>query len=531
MSIDRRAFGLGAVAAVSVAAGAAAAQGASAPEAVVRQGRLRGFRRNGAEIFLGIPYGADTSGPRRFLPPQPPPSWSGVRDATRLGQRAPQLGAPIYAANPIAQYMAGGRADELLALKEPMGEDCLVLNVLTPRADDRGRPVMVYMHGGGFTSGSGAVHTLGDRFVTEEDVVLVTLNHRLSLLGYLYLGDLSPSYAVGNPGLLDLVAALRWVRDNIAAFGGDPHKVTIFGESGGGAKVSYMLGMPQAKGLFRAAIIQSAGIVSPAARAEGAVAARGVLKGLSLEPADLAGLQAAPAAQLLAQDKTGGMVRPVVDGRTLTQGPWDQGAPATAAGVPVIVGSCADEATLFVGLKDPSLFKLDWPDVASKLAVTARKDTAAFAPAIAAYRRAYPDESASDIFFRMASVAVLGWNARMIADAKAAQKPPVFLYRMEYDTGIPPGLRAFHTCELPLANRMVWQPKAEGLSRQIAGAWAAFARSGRDPNHSGLPRWEPYRGGTLGPIMLFDLETRAGADPAAEAETLLRTAMGAPTLG
>lgn len=529
--MDRRRFGTGVLAAaVSVAAGASAAA-SGAPEARTRQGRVRGFRRNGAEIFLGIPYGADTSGVRRFLPPAPPPSWSGVRDATRLGQRAPQLGAPIYAANPIAQYMSGGRAEELLALKEPMGEDCLVVNVLTPGADRRSRPVMVYMHGGGFTGGSGAVHTLGDRFVVEEDVVLVTLNHRLSLLGYLYLGDLSPMFAAGNPGLLDLVAALKWVRDNIAAFGGDPHKVTIFGESGGGAKVSYMMGMPQAKGLFRAAIIQSAGIVAPATRNEGADAARGILKGLSIEAGDLAALQTLPAARLLAQDKTGGMVRPVLDGRTLTAAPWDHGAPAAAAEVPVIVGSCADEATLFVGLKDPSLFRLNWPEVAPKLAATTKKDEAAFNPALAAYRRIYPQASASDIFFRMASVAVLGWNARMIAEAKAAQTPPVYVYRMEYDTGIAPGLRAFHTCELPLANRLVWQPKAEELSRQIAGAWAAFARTGRDPNHAGLPHWAPYRAAAEGPIMLFDLQSRAGADPAAEAETLLRAALGAPTLG
>lgn len=528
--MDRRSFGASAIAAaVSVASGASAAT-AGAPEAATQQGRVRGFRRNGAEIFLGLPYGADTSGARRFLPPAPPSAWSGMRDATRLGQRASQLGGPIYADNPIAQYMAGGRAEELLALKEPMGEDCLVLNVLTPQADNRGRPVLVYMHGGGFTGGSGAVHTLGDRFVAEEDVVLVTVNHRLSLLGFLYLGDLDPQYAAGNVGLLDLVAALRWVRDNIAGFGGDPHKVTIFGESGGGAKVSYMLGMPQARGLFRAAIIQSAGIVSPASRSDGADAARAALAGLSIEPRQVAKLRDVPAVQLLAQDKTGGFVRPVIDGKTLSGGPWDHGAPVTAADVPLIVGSCADEATLFLGLRDQSLFKLDWPELAPKLAAATKKDEAALTPAIAAYRETYPSESASDIFFRMASIPVLGWNARMIAEAKAVQHPPVYLYRMEYDTGIPPGLRAFHTCELPLANRLVWQPKAEGLSKQIAGAWAAFARTGGDPNHAGLPRWERYRRGEFGPLMRFNLETRAGQDPAARAETVLRAALGAPTL-
>ncbi|HET9161721.1 MAG TPA: carboxylesterase family protein, partial [Caulobacteraceae bacterium] len=193
MKLDRREVGLaGAAGLMSIAAGAHAAETKGAPEAVTRQGRVRGFRRNGAELFLGLPYGADTSGERRFMPPSPPAKWSGVRDATRLGQRAPQASGAIYDNNPIAQYMTGGRAEEIRAFDEPMGEDCLVLNVLTPAADKRGRPVMVYMHGGGFDSGSGAVHTLGDRFVVEEDVVLVTVNHRLSLLGYLYLGDISP---------------------------------------------------------------------------------------------------------------------------------------------------------------------------------------------------------------------------------------------------------------------------------------------------------------------------------------------------
>jgi para-nitrobenzyl esterase len=390
---------------------------------------------------------------------------------------------------------------------------------------------MVYMHGGGFTSGSGAVHTLSDRFVAEEDVVLVTVNHRLSLLGYLYLGDLSPNYERGNPGLLDLVASLQWVQDNIANFGGDPHKVTLFGESGGGAKVSYMLAMPQARGLFRAAIIQSAGLVSPTSRKEGAETARSVLRQLSLEPNQIARLQNLPAAQLLAQDKSGGMVKPVVDGHTITAGPWDDGAPSISAHIPLIVGSCADEATLFLGFRDQSLFNLDWVQVAPKLAAATKMSEAALSPAIAAYRETFPAAGPSDIFFRMASVAVLGWNARMIAEAKAAQKAPVYVYRMEYDTGLPPGLRAFHTCELPLSTRLVWQPKAEDLSKQIAGAWAGFARTGRDPNHAGLPRWESYRPSEVGPIMRFDLRSQAGPDPAARAETVLRQTLGSPTFG
>lgn len=524
--MDRRSFSITAIAtAFGAATGASAAT--NGPEAQTRYGRVRGFRRNGAEIFLGLPYGADTSGARRFLPPEPPQSWSDVRDATKLGQRAPQFGPPIYKDPRIGEYMSGGRAGELITLDEPMGEDCLVLNVLTPRADRKGRAVMVYMHGGGFGFGSGSTHTLGDRFVAEEDVVLVTVNHRLSMLGFLHLGDVDPRYAAGNPGLLDLVAALQWVRDNIVNFGGDPGKVTIFGESGGGAKVGYMMAMPQAKGLFRAAIIQSAGLVSPSPRAKGDEVARGVLRRLSIEPGQLDKLRTLTPTQLMAQDRGG--IGPVADGQTLQDGPWDAGAPAIAGDVPLIVGACADEATLFLGPRDQSLYKLDWPEVAPKLAAATKATEAALTPAIAAYRKVFPSASASDIFFRMASIAFLGWNARKIADAKAAQPAPVYLYRIDYDTGLPPGLRAFHTCELPLANRMVLQPRAEELSRQIAGAWAGFARTGGNPNHTGLPRWERYRGDDTGPIMIFDVKTRGGQDPTAGAEAMLRAALGAPT--
>jgi para-nitrobenzyl esterase len=411
-----------------------------------------------------------------------------------------------------------------------MGEDCLVLNVLTPRADKGGRPVMVYLHGGGFDSGSGAVHTLGDRFVVEEDVVLVTVNHRLSLLGYLYLGEVSARFAQGNVGLLDLVAALRWVRDNIAQFGGDPGKVTIFGESGGGAKVSYMLSMPQAQGLFRAAIIQSAGLTSPMGRQDGTEVAKALLQKVGINATDVAHLQNMPATELLKQAPGGSRIMPVLDSQTVLRGPWENGPPSSASSVPIIVGTCADEATLFLGLPEPKLFSIDWPDVAPRLGTLAKKPADTFTTAIAAYRRAYPAASATDVFFRMASISFLGWNGRSIADAKATQPPPVYLYRMEYDTGIPPGLRAFHTCELPLANRMVWQPKAETLSKQIAGAWAAFARTGGNPNHIGMPQWVRYQPGAAGSVMLFDLQTRVGPDPSFEPETLLRNALGVPSL-
>lgn len=529
--LNRRAFGAGLSGLALVAAGSAQAQrDAAAPTAVTLQGRVRGFRRNGADIFLGLPYGASTAGSRRFLPPAPPSAWSGVRDATRLGQRAPQPGRPLYMDAQIGEYMAGGRAKELIALAEPMGEDCLVLNVLTPKVDKAGRAVMVYFHGGGFTAGSGAVHTLGDRFVAEEDVVLVTVNHRLSTFGFLYLGEMSPRYAQGNPGLLDLVAALGWVKANIAAFGGDPAKVTIFGESGGGAKVGYLMAMPQARGLFRAAVIQSASPSTPATAATGAETARSLMTRLGVG-SDLDKLQALPMQAFLTAPPppaNGGSVPPgpgpVNDGQTLTGPAWPA-ATKISAGAPLLVGYCKDESTLFQGGADKSLFTVDWPSVPAKMAAFTHKPETAFGPALAAYRETYPQDTAPEICFRMLSIFGLGRGGRQIADM-ATTGAPVYYYRMEYDTGIAPGLRAFHTCELPLVNRMVAQPRAEGLSKQMAGAWAAFARTGGDPNHAGLPRWERYRSDG-GPIMIFGDNTRCGPDPEARAQALLRQVLDA----
>jgi para-nitrobenzyl esterase len=217
---------------------------------------------------------------------------------------------------------------------------------------------------------------------------------------------------------------------------------------------------------------------------------------------------------------------PTADGHTLTADMWANGAPTTAADIPLIVGNTAQEATLLTGLFHPKMFAIaDFPTALSGLAAQTGKPAETLAPAMSAYRAVYPKESADDIYWRMLSIAGIGRHGRLVADAKAKQAPPVYYYRTEYDTELPPGLRAFHTCEMPLAMRLVLQPRAEGLSRQLAGAWAAFARTGRDPNHPGLPHWGRYRPGGQGPIMLFDLNTWAGRDPEEDAQQMLRAAL------
>lgn len=500
------------------------------PTVQTASGRVCGFTRNGAEVFLGIPYGASTAGTRRFLPPEQVAPWSGVRDATKLGQRAPQAQPPFYAHPVLGPYLSGGREGELAAMREPMGEDCLVLNVLTPGVGDSKRPVLFYVHGGRFTSGSGAILTLADRFVVEQDVVLVTVNHRLGALGFMYLGGLSDRYLTGNPGMLDLIAALQWVQENIGAFGGDASKVTLFGESGGGAKIALLAGMPRAEGLFRAAIIESGFMPRPVALAPAIDEAGETLKKCGVADGDLDALQRVSLPDILKADDPNRF--PVADGVTLRENPWAT-APTTAAKLSMIVGYCASEETIFLlsgvpGLAsaDLSAFSVHWDSVGQKLSERLSCPVDRLKSVIAAYRAAYPKEGATDVFFRVASDAQLGRQMVQLAELKAHQEPPVYFYRMEYDTGIPPGLRAFHTSELPLAVQLVQQPSATELSRQLSGAWAAFARSG-DPNHVGLPQWSPFNR-TPREIMVFDRTSRCGPDPQASARKLLFEILDSP---
>lgn len=514
--LTRRGTVAGVLAAAASAHAWTARAQSQAPEVQIAQGRLRGFVRNGAEIFMGVPYGADTSGARRFLPPGPAPTWAGTRDATRPGQRAPQVVGPpppLF----FQQYFTGGRQAELDALPEPMGEDCLVVNVVTPRADRQRRPVLFYIHGGGFTTGSGRTMTLGDKFVVEEDVVLVTVNHRLGALGFMYLGGISDKYAEGNPGMLDLAAALRWVRDNIDAFGGDPSKVTIYGESGGGVKVALLMAMPQVEGLFRAAIVESGLFPEPRAPDVTTAASRAFMQRIGAS--DIDALLRLPFEQLVGPQTPGSF--PTADGRTLQASPWAQ-APATAARLPLIIGYCKDELTLF-SFADPTMFAVEWNAVAAKLAITTGLSEAALTPVVAAYRQTFPNDSAPDALFRIGADATFGRAMLAMAERKAAQAPPVYFYRMEFDTDYAPGLRALHTAELPMTVGLNFRPQSAQLSRQISGAWAAFARTG-DPNHAGLPHWPRFDAGDRA-CMIFDETSHAGVDPQARARDVLFAAL------
>ncbi|MHB1356187.1 MAG: carboxylesterase/lipase family protein, partial [Anaerolineae bacterium] len=395
-------------------------------------GRVMGSVVDGVQIFRGIPYGGPTSDAGRWMPPAKPTPWIGVHDATRNGPRAIQSPGSIFTAPDLGPYFSGGRADAAENCFQPDSEDCLVLNVLTNRTSGK-RPVMVYMHGGGFFTGSGALTLFADRFVREQDVVLVGVNHRLNIFGYLYLGGLSDQYKQGNVGQLDLVASLEWVRDNIASFGGDPANVTIFGESGGGGKVSALLGMPAARGLFKRAIVESGSLLHASTAEEGTATAKAILSNLGLTDNQVDELQNISAEKLFAalSPKPGGPpmgihLGPVVDGVILPTQPWEPAASALASGVTMMVGCCKDESTLFIR-DTPQVFSLDWDTLRAELAEM-ELAAADVDPLIAIYRRAHPAETPSDLYFRIRTDRTMRHKAVAQAELKLVQGDPVYVY-------------------------------------------------------------------------------------------------------
>ena len=465
------------------------------PIATTEYGKIRGVAANKVLSFRGVPYGGPTEGAGRFMPPTKPTPWTGVRDAVKAGPRAMQLpdksfggGPNIYTSPILGPYFSGGRKDAAEITVEPDSENCLVLNVLTPALQGK-RPVMIYIHGGGFAQGSGALTLLADRFVSEENVVLVGINHRLNVFGYTYLGDLDPKYAdSGNVGQLDLVLALKWVRDNISNFGGDPSNVTIFGESGGGAKISCLMAMPEAKGLFHRAIIESGSARAVRTKQAAAADTNAMLTALGLTASQVGELQTISADKVLNSSRRNS---PLVDGRSVPHQTWTPTAPPEAAGIPLLVGNDKEEARVF-SIGDPALFSLDWDTLKQRVIKSGIPEDKVDG-VIAKYRELHPTETASDIYFILAADRGARSNAIYQAKAKLKQgSGDVYMYYFAWSTPIYDGkLKSFHTSELPLAMRLVLNPEAEGLSKQVAGAWAAFARNG-NPNHAGLPHWEKY---------------------------------------
>ena len=467
-------------------------------ETTTRLGRVEGEQVGGIATFRGIPYAAPASGAARFAPPRPPERWPGVRPCLSSGPIAPQ--------NPSAlERMLG--ADE-----DGGGEDCLSLNVFTPGCDDGGRAVMVWIHGGGFLTGSGSIPWYDGTRLAERGVVVVTINYRLGVLGFLHLEGIAEGFeGSGNAGILDQVAALEWVRDNVAAFGGDPDRVTIFGESAGAMSVATLLAVPAARGLFQRAILESgAGAHVHEPDAATAIAQK-FLAEVGVAPGEATRLRSLPVPDLLAAQRRlaestpfdqGLPLQPVVDGRVVPERPTRAIRAGIAAGVDLLIGTTAEEMNLFL-VMDPTIADLD------ETALSARAD-ARFVPtgrepgeALAVYRTDRPDAPVRDVLCALLTDHTFRIPAIRLAEAQLAHHPDVWMYRFTYATPAFGGaLGSCHALEIPFvwdnldaqgAAMFVGDPDdaIRDLAQHMADAWVAFAVHGV-PSSSGMAEWPRY---------------------------------------
>ncbi len=556
MKVNRRGFmqALGTSSAVAMAEGASAAGPAKVPAksnegqvllvgdniAVTNTeyGKVRGYVLRGVQYFLGMPYGADTSGANRFMPPQKPKPWSDVFPALWWGNTAPQNMDNRYA-NKFASFRDHWNYDDV-------SEDCLRINVFTPGINDgKKRPVLFWIHGGGFTNGNGIEQDgyNGENFARLGNVVFCSINHRLGPLGFCNLAGAGGEKfaASGNVGMLDIVAALEWVRENIANFGGDPGNVTIMGQSGGGAKVCILTAMPSAKGLFHKAVVLSGASRRAAEKASSEKLGTAVVKEAGLTSADLDKIQAMPwkdfygiatrAQQALIREAGpgAGIARgfsPVVDGRILPQHPYDPVAAPTAADVPMIISSVQNEQS--PSWTDSSLESITLEQAAERL-----KQRAGFGAGfgdkanevVEAYAKAFPGRKPVEIWSMASSNRQ---SVVALADVKSKQAAGVYV---NWFTWQPPlfdnRMRAFHCVDISfwfyntdlMLTHTGGGPRPKALSAKMAGALLQFMKTG-NPNGGGLPNWPKYSA-AKGETMILDDACKVENDPDREARKAL----------
>jgi para-nitrobenzyl esterase len=484
-------------------------------------GKVSGQISDRVHVFKGIPYGASTAGANRFMPPRKPEPWTDVRECIDYTGRSPQAAA---AAQRPELATVWGPVDTL-----PVGEDCLTLHVWTPGLDDGKRPVMVWLHGGAFSYGSAnSPRYDSTRLAGRNDVVVVAVNHRLNIFGHLDLSAVGGERfaSSGNVGVLDLVLALQWVRDHAARFGGDPGNVTIFGQSGGGGKVSALLAMPQAKGLFHKAIVQSGSSVRFAERERTAQLADAVLKQLGIGKDQFDRLQTLPVADLskaiapaqkaLPKPRYPLLDRynfgPVIDGKILPAQPFDPAATAVSDDIPVMVGGTKDESAIFLA-PDDAIWNRTLTDAELRKRIEAIAGDAT-APILAYYACCNPGANPAERFITVTTASNFGVRGILLAERKAARaKAPVWMYEFAWETPAFDGkLKSCHSVEVPFVfdtlkviGERHQKPGAQALADRVSKTWATFARTGKAD-------WAPYTADKR-TTMVFNDESKTVDDP------------------
>jgi para-nitrobenzyl esterase len=498
-------------------------------------GKVRGFRRNGIAIFRGIPYGDTTAGANRFMPPRKPKPWTGVRSSTSWGPVSPHAPRAGWV-NDEEQFLY--QWDDGFA-----GEDMLRVNVWTPGLDARRRPVLVWIHGGGFSSGSSQELRPydGENLARNHDAVLVSMNHRLNVFGFLDLSDAGGAeYAnAGNAGMLDLVLALEWIRDNVARFGGDPASVTIFGQSGGARKVSTLLGMPAARGLFHKAAVLSGSMLRQNTPEASRRLAAGVLQELNISKGNLSRLHevstddllnAGIAAQRkLAQGATPQAPAPnwapVTDGKIIPQHTFDPAAPAMSASIPMLIGNTFVE--FGGGIGNPEAHLLTVEQLQQRLGPVVG---ATSAEVIKAYQGIFPGIKPFEIWGLVQGTRAYRLAAVTQAERKAAQNgAPVYMYWFGWKTPVLDGRPLAYHCQdlafwfdnIDLAAQATGgTDDARKLATAMSRAFVAFARTG-NPNHEGLPKWPAFDATTRATMVFENERSSVRNDPDAAARRLL----------
>ena len=494
-------MGMGGIAALSLAGPGRADTGSTV---FTHKGPVRGYVDQGISVFKGIRYGATTAG-RRFQAPEEPVAWAETVDAFDYAPASPQRGS-------------GGATSE----------DCLCLNVWTPGAGDgQRRPVMVYIHGGAYATGSGSDPLYdGVRLCRRGDVVVVTINHRLNLFGYAYLARLVPGLKdSGNAGQLDLILALRWIQRNIAVFGGDPERVMVFGQSGGGAKIATLMAMPAARGLFHRAATMSGQQVTASGPAHATQRSLAWLEKLGLAPTEAGKVADLPTDVLLEAARIedpilgfGGLYfGPVLDEQNLSRHPFYPDAPGQSAQIPMIIGNTHDETRAFIAT--PQNLAVTWETLESRLTLANMRVDIDPATVVATYRQLYPHYSPSDVLFS-ATTAARSWRGAIIeAEARARSGSEAWVYQLDWASPRDGGrLGAPHMSDIQLVFDNIGKPgataigpEAKPMADMMSEAFIAFARTG-DPNSPGLPHWEPY-GLARRQTLVFDIPPRLVDDP------------------